>query len=179
MWKPTGTGAPRRHATGGDQVVRHGAVRLAAEFAVLAIAVASAGWLIAKIGGQAADTFGISDTAVGVLMTAVATSLPELITTLAAVRLGALRLAVSAIIGGNSFDMLFLTLSDAAYRDGSLYHAIHGPDLFWLGIGLTMTAVLLLGLIVRERRGVAGIGFESAGILAIYIGAIFIQGWVG
>ena len=52
------------------------------------------------------------------LMTAVATSLPELVTTLAAVRRGAAQLAVGGIIGGNAFDVLFLSASDVAYRDG-------------------------------------------------------------
>jgi Ca2+/Na+ antiporter len=46
----------------------------------------------------------------------VVTSLPELVTTLAAVRRGALQLAVGGIIGGNTFDTLFLTISDVGYR---------------------------------------------------------------
>ncbi|MEO2040107.1 MAG: sodium:calcium antiporter, partial [Martelella sp.] len=102
---------------------------------------------------------------VGALMTAVVTSLPELVTTLAAVRRGALQLAVGGIIGGNTFDTLFLTLSDLAYRDGSLYHAIGKDDLIWLAVGLSATAILLLGLIVRQKAGPGRIGFESAGIL--------------
>lgn len=179
MWRPAGPDAPRK-GTADDAAARHrGTAGLVAEFFALAAIVAMAGWFIARAGGRIADDFGISDTAVGVLMTAVATSLPELVTTVAAVRRGAVKLAVSAIIGGNSFDMLFLTLSDAAYREGSIYHAIGAGDLFWLGIGLAMTAVLLLGLIVRERRGFAGIGFESTAILAIYLGAVVVQAWAG
>lgn len=154
-------------------------LRLAGEFVLLAAVVGCAGWLIAKTGGRIAEMFSISDTAVGALLTAVATSLPELVTTLTAVRRGALQLAVGGIIGGNTFDMLFLAVSDIAYRDGSLYHAVAPGDLFWLGIGLSMTALLLLGLIVREQRGIAGIGFESAAILAVYLCAIGVQGMVG
>jgi cation:H+ antiporter len=84
------------------------------------------------------------------------------------VRRGALQLALGGIIGGNTFDVLVLSAADVAYRDGSLYHAVGMADLFWLVIGLTMTTVLLLGLVVRERRGIAGIGFESVGILGLY-----------
>ncbi|MEQ8919231.1 MAG: sodium:calcium antiporter, partial [Roseovarius sp.] len=115
----------------------------------------------------------------GALMTAVVTSLPELVTTLAAVRRGALQLAVGGIIGGNSFDVLFLTLSDFGYREGSLYHAIGQGDLFWLIVGQAMTAILLLGLIVRERQGPGGIGWESVLMLSIYGGAVGFQAWSG
>ena len=48
-----------------------------------------------------------------------------------------------------------------AYRDGSLYQAVSPQDYFWLAIGLVMTAVLLLGLLVRQKSGPGGIGFES------------------
>jgi cation:H+ antiporter len=43
----------------------------------------------------------------------------ELVTTIAAVRRGALQLAVGGIIGGNTFDTLFLTAADVSYREGS------------------------------------------------------------
>ena len=112
---------------------------------------------------------------VGALMTAVVTSLPELVTTLAAVRRGALQLAVGGIIGGNTFDTLFLPLSDAAYREGSIYHAAGMGDYFWVVTSLLMTTALLGGLIVRERQGPAGIGFDSLALLGIYAGAVAIQ----
>jgi len=148
-------------------------------FIALALSLAAAGWTLSKTGVRIAELTGLSETAVGALLTAVATSLPELVTTLVAVRIGALQLAVAGIIGGNMFDTLFLTLSDIAYRDGSLYHAVSTGDLFWLTIGLAMTAILLLGLIVREKQGPAGIGFESVGILGLYLGAIGLQAWQG
>jgi cation:H+ antiporter len=111
----------------------------------------------------------------GALATAVVTSLPELVTTLAAVRRGALQLAVGGIIGGNTFDTLFLTISDVGYREGSLYHAIGRDDLFWLVVGLMLTAVLTLGQLYRQRHGPAGIGIESFAILGIYALAILAQ----
>jgi cation:H+ antiporter len=98
---------------------------------------------------------GLSQTAVGSLLTAVATSLPELVAALAAVRQGALTLAVGGIIGGNTFDVLFLAFSDFAYREGSIYHALSDAPLFIMSLSILLTAVLLLGLILRERRGVA------------------------
>jgi len=101
--------------------------------------------------------------------------MPELVTTLVAVRRGALQLAVGGIIGGNTFDTLFLVLSDVAYREGSLYHAVAPEDLFWLATGLLMTAILLAGLILRQRQGPARIGVESVAIMAVYGCAVMVE----
>ena len=119
------------------------------------------GYVISEIAGVITDRYDLSASLVGALLTAVVTSLPELVTTLAAVRRGALQLAVGGIIGGNTFDTLFLTLSDVAYRDGSLYHAIGKDDLIWLAVGLSATAILLLGLIVRQKPAPAGSGSRA------------------
>jgi cation:H+ antiporter len=99
----------------------------------------------------------------------VATSLPELVTTVAAVRQGALTLAVGGIIGGNTFDVLFLVAADVAYREGSIYHAISAQPLFIISLTILLTAILLMGLIRRERRGFANIGFESVAVLVLYL----------
>jgi cation:H+ antiporter len=50
------------------------------------------------------------------VFTASANSLPELVTAVAAVRAGAVGLAVGDAIGGNSFEVLFLAAADLAYR---------------------------------------------------------------
>lgn len=177
MWEPVKTSDTRADTpededenTGGKSTSR-----LVLEFMALMAVMGLAGWLIARTGSALIDRAGLSASLVGALMTAVATSLPELVTTVAAVRRGALQLAVGGIIGGNMFDTLFLTLSDAAYRDGSLYHAVTAQDYFWIAVGLLMTAALLAGLITRERHGPARMGIDSLALLGIYAGAIAIQ----
>lgn len=139
---------------------------------VLGLIVAVSGWVLAKTGSQIASRFGISETIVGALMIAVITSLPELVTTLAAIRRGALQLAVGGIIGGNAFDALFLSFGDIAYRDGSLYHAASPSDLFVLSMVLAMSAVLILGLLMRDRKG---IGLEGGAIIALYATLVAVQ----
>lgn len=141
-------------------------------FGVLMLLMGTAGYVIAKSASELADRTGIADSIVGALVTAVVTSMPELITTVAAVRRGALQLAVGGIIGGNTFDMLFLTASDISYREGSLYHAVGDADYYWIATALLMTGVLIGGLILRQRQGPARIGAESILLLAIYAGAV-------
>ncbi|QPM91438.1 sodium:calcium antiporter [Pseudooceanicola algae] len=173
MWHPvktreTRTDAPEEEEAG---TADKSNIRLYGEFGGLMGLMALSGWAIGQSAGALTDMLDLSGALVGALMTAVVTSLPELVTTLAAVRRGALQLAVGGIIGGNTFDTLFLPLSDAAYRDGSLYHAVGMDDYFWIVTALLMTVALLGGLIVRERQGPAGIGFDSLALLGIYGGA--------
>ncbi len=138
-------------------------------FGLLAALVTVAGFTVARSGEALVVRTGLSETLVGVLLTAVVTSLPELVTTLAAVRRGALTLAVGGIIGGNTFDVLFLALADVAYRPGSIYHAIGEAERFVIALAMLMTAVVLMGLLRRETYGFANIGFESLLIFVLYL----------
>lgn len=175
MWVPVDTTETRVDEPEDESERGKSPLRAIIIFSALMLIMGLAGWVVARIAAEFTDRFALSASLVGALMTAVVTSLPELVTTLAAVRRGALQLAVGGIIGGNTFDTLFLTISDIGYRDGSLYHAIGRDDLLWLSVGLLMTAVLMLGLIYRERQGPAHIGRESLTLLAIYAGAICVQ----
>ncbi|MDX1609820.1 MAG: sodium:calcium antiporter [Halofilum sp. (in: g-proteobacteria)] len=176
MWEPRMTRATRvdePETTAGDLSLG----RLLLQFAAAAVVVVLAGILATRSGEAIAGATGISHTLVGGLFLAVATSLPELVTSVAAVRRGALTLAVGGVVGGNAFDTLFAAVADVAYRPGSLYHAATEYETFLIALTIVMTAVLLLGLIRRERRGVARIGFESMAVFALYGLAVFVIAW--
>ena len=111
----------------------------------------------------------MSESFVGALFTAVATSLPELIVSIAAVRRNAVTLAVSNIIGGNTFDVLFVAFADMAYNRGSILHAIAGDQVFIIALTMLMVTSLILGLLHRERKGIGKIGWESMLIIILYL----------
>ena len=178
MWQPVHTPLTRKDVPDTETATSGKLIPLLLRFAGLVVILGLAGWTMSKIAVELPERLGIPATVVGALMTAVATSLPELITTLAAVRRGAVQLAVGGIIGGNTFDVLFLTAADAAYREGSIYHAIGRADLFWIAVGLVMTAILLIGLIVREQKGPGQIGLESSALLLVYAGAVAVQAFM-
>lgn len=144
------------------------------QFGTCAAIIGGAGWVTARAGLSMAATTGISESVVGALLTGVATSLPELITSIAAVRRGALTLAVGGIFGGNAFDVMFATAGDVAYRKGSIYHAVGTDERYLLALTAVMTGVLLAGLVHREKHGAAGIGFEGAAALVLYVGGMLI-----
>jgi len=141
-------------------------------FIGMAVVTGMAGWFLMEAAKGIADQTGMSETVVGGLFTALATSTPELVTTIAAIRLGALTLAVSNIFGTNCFNMLVVAAADAGYAHGSIYHDMAPVQMTWGLVSILMTAILLLGLVRREPYGIGRIGFESALILGVYAVAL-------
>lgn len=141
------------------------------QFAWMAGLVAATGFLVGHAGLSLVAETGIRGSVVGGLLTSVITSLPELVTVVASVRIGALTLAVGDIVGGNTFDVLFLFAADVAYQSGPIYAAVDAGSQFLLALTLLMTAVLTAGLVVREK---AGIGFEGVILLALYVAGVVV-----
>lgn len=140
-------------------------------FALQGLVVGFAGYVVARTGMELSSRTGLSESVVGTYFTALATSLPELVTAVAAVRRGALTLAVGDVLGGNCFDLLFIAAADVAFRSGSIYAAIGSGELFTMALTILLTGILLLGLLRREKHGIGNIGFESFLVLLLYIGA--------
>lgn len=173
MWEAVTTGETKR-----DQPEDHGPLSrrsgasLWTEFAVTAAIVVVGGGAVARAAESVVVATGLSAGFVGAVLMGLVNALPETVTAIAAVRRGALTLAIAAVIGGNSLDALNLVLGDIAFRGGSLFH-VAGPDqLFLTGAALLMTAVLLGGLLVRQRRGWWRLGFDGVLLAAIYATAV-------
>ncbi|MCP5147815.1 MAG: sodium:calcium antiporter [Pseudomonadales bacterium] len=137
-------------------------------FAALAVVTGIAGWVLMEAAKGIADQAGLSDTVVGGMLTALATSTPELVTTIAAIRCGALTLGVSNIFGTNCFNILVVAAADVGYQHGSIYQDVAPVQMIWGLVTILMSAILLLGMLRRETYGIGRIGFESALILVIY-----------
>lgn len=134
-------------------------------FAGFAVLVGITGYFIGRAGLAVAMESGLSGSLVGALFTSVITSLPELVTVIAAVRIGALTLAVSNIVGGNTFDVLFVAAADVAFTGGSVYHAADSRAVFFMALTVLLTSMLAAGMLSREKRH---IGFEGIAILVFY-----------
>lgn len=167
MWKPKKTSKTAEDKPDQDNADRT-LWKICVRFAGCALLVAFAGWLLARSGIALAREGEISETTVGGIFTAVSSSLPELVTTVLAARRGAQTMAVSNIIGGNAFDTLFICVADLFYRGGSIYHAMKGEQIYLIAFTILLTGFLVMGLLRREERGIANIGFESFAILIGY-----------
>lgn len=165
MWRPRETDATVIDDAEDDTTDTSGLTALWMQFAAMASVVGVVGYAIGRAGLVVARDSGLSGSVVGAVFTGTITSLPELITVLTAVRIGALTLAVSNIVGGNTFDVLFLAAADLAFRGGSIYAVAGQQAQFMMALTSVLTAMLIGGLLYRDRRY---IGFEGVAILATY-----------
>jgi cation:H+ antiporter len=82
-------------------------------------------------------------------------------------KLGAYKMAISDIFGGNSFlPVLFFV---AALISGkAVLPQANGADLYMTALGILLTCVYIAGLIFRPRRQIAGMGVDSLVVLLLY-----------
>jgi len=135
------------------------------------VVIAAALWL-PQLGAELARQTGLGDAFVGSIFIAIVTSLPEIAVSLAAVRIGALDLAIGNVLGSNLFNLLILGLDDLFYRQGSLLtdvNASHGVALFAI---VTMNALFLVGLTYRVIMKRFVVAWDTGGIAVVYAVAI-------
>lgn len=168
LWRPVNTRETVKDEPE-EESEQHGLGEVMVKLLVSGVFVAAAGYLVSQTGAELTERTPLSESFVGSLFTAVATSLPELVVSVQAVRRGALTLAVGNIVGGNSFEVLVVAAADFVYRDGSILHAATHSQAFIVGLTALLMAVLQIGLLHRQRHGVAGIGWESTLIIVLFV----------
>lgn len=95
---------------------------------------------------QVAALMGWSSTAMGTTFVAITTSLPELASTLGAVRLGAIDLAVGNLLGSNLFNLAILALNDGIQAPPGLWAVIAIEHRYNALVSLLMHAGLWVAL---------------------------------
>src|SRR5690606_13017661 len=107
-------------------------------YALNALIVIGAAVFLPYFGEHIAAHTGLSNSFFGTLFIAAATSLPELVVSLAALRMGALDMAVGNLLGSNVFNMFILGLDDMFYREGSFFKAISPSHLLSVFVTIIM-----------------------------------------
>ena len=122
---------------------------------------------------------GLGSSFIGATILAASTSLPELSTTIAAARLGAYTMAISNIFGSNLIMLALLLPGDALYRKGPILAEAGQTEMLSLVFGILVTAIIVVGLLVRRKPRILGMGVDSACVLAVYVSSLFIFYFVG
>ncbi|MBK7884601.1 MAG: hypothetical protein IPJ81_13085 [Chitinophagaceae bacterium] len=121
-------------------------------YALHALIVIGAAVFLPYFGEHIATYTGLGNSFFGTVFIAAATSLPELVVSLAALRMGSLDMAVGNLLGSNVFNMFILGIDDVFYREGSLYNAISPSHLLSVFVTIIMTAIVGLGLLLNRRK---------------------------
>lgn len=121
-------------------------------FALAAAGVIGAGIWLAFIGKEIAETTGWDASFVGSLFLAITTSMPELVVTMAALRLGATDMAVADILGANMLDMVIIIWVDLSYTQGHILAVVSQAHLVTAAVAVVMSLMVIIGLRFRQRR---------------------------
>lgn len=144
-------------------------------FTLAAIAVIGAGIWVAFVGDEIAQTTGWGASFVGSLFLAISTSVPELVVTIAALRLGALDMAVADILGSNMFNIVIIFAVDLFYSQGSVLSAVSSVHLITAIVAMVMSLLVIVGLRFRQRRKTFIImSWYTPALIGLYIFGVYI-----
>ncbi len=170
-WMPVEVPETRKPLVGGVASKTLDRLRLSMlvwTFVFLSAAILVCGVALTASAAALSEQTGLSSSFIGVTLLASATSLPEVSTTIAAVRIGAYSMAISNIFGSNLLMIALIFPADLVFSGGPILEALDSSTSFALISGVLVTAIYLAGLLLRSRRTIAGIGVDSALVLLVY-----------
>lgn len=145
---------------------------LLAQAITASMAILFFGLLLVVFADRIATQSGLGTSFIGVTLLAAATSLPELTTSITAVRIGAYTMAISNIFGSNLIMLVLVLPADVLYRQGPILQAPSPTVSLSLAFGIIVTAIYLTGLIVRRKPRLGAIGLDSIFVLAVFVASL-------
>jgi cation:H+ antiporter len=144
------------------------------QFAVCAVLIARAGYMLSRSADALADAYGWGRGWVGLALLATVTSLPELASGISAVAfVDAPNLAVGNALGACVVNLLFLVVVDALQRQQPMYREASATHLLSAGFGVVMLGFVALSLHTGTRApAVLHVGIYSPVLLALYLLAL-------
>ncbi|MBP90016.1 MAG: hypothetical protein CMJ64_25465 [Planctomycetaceae bacterium] len=143
-----------------------------AGFILAAAVIFVAAPFLADAAGQLAELSGLGGTFIGTTLVALATSLPELVATLTAVRMGAYDLAIGNIFGSNAFNMLLLLPLDLAFP-GALLASVSTTHALTCFAVILITAIVLLGQLYRVEQRTFFIEPDAVLVITLVFGTLW------
>jgi cation:H+ antiporter len=169
-WKPARPAAEAKDDSRDDGELRPLILKSAAAGA----AVLVGGFFLTKSGEVLAAQTGLGTNFFGAVGLAAATSLPEVSTVTAAVRLGRYEMALSDIFGTNLFNVVILFVADLLYAGGPVLAEVGA----FAGVGallaIVLSALYLAGMLERRDRTVLRMGVDSIAAIGVYLGGLLV-----
>lgn len=147
-------------------------------FLLLAIFILLTGLLLEESSNALANKIGFNSALFGATILAGVTSLPEVSTGLAAIKLKDYTLAISDIFGGNAFLPVLFLLGTLISGTPTL-NQFQKSDIYLAGLGAILTIIYLFSLVFGSKRNYLWLGLDSIIVLCIYfigMGGLFFIG---
>lgn len=149
------------------------------QFTLYAILIVAAALALPYFAEKLAQETGISESLVGTLLVAASTSLPEMVVSIAAVRMGSIDLAVGNLLGSNIFNMFILAIDDLIYIDGPILLATNPNHALSALVTLLMTSVISISILFGSPKKRFALGVDAIILILLYaalLGALYYLG---
>jgi cation:H+ antiporter len=133
-----------------------------------ALLVMLAAMLLPYFGKHLSEATGLGQGFFGTLFIAASTSLPEIVVSVAAIRIGAIDLAIGNIFGSNLFNIGILALLDLLYVKGPIFNYTSPNHIIPVLGTVIITAIGISGIVYRSNKKWK-LAIDSAVILLVYI----------
>jgi len=140
-----------------------------AHIALSAIVVVIGAIWVANSADLIAEQTGLGRTFVGSIFLAFVTSLPEMVVSLSALRLGAVDLALGNIFGSNMTNMFIVSICDIFDRGQSIYLSISQTHICMAVLGIILTTVALKKVHSRSSVKILSLSLYSAAMIIIFV----------
>jgi len=142
-------------------------------FIVSAISIVILGIWLSTIGDRLSTTTGLSVSFVGNLFLATSTSLPEIAASLAAIRLGAIDLAIGNVLGSNLFNIMLFFIYDLADGKSNFWASLTNANAFAAVMTMMMTGVVIISLMYRASpKTPYRISWDGFVLAGMYLGSM-------
>jgi cation:H+ antiporter len=141
-------------------------------YVIAAVVIVAAALWLPRLAAELARQTGLAEGFVGSLFVAITTSLPEIVVSITAVRIGAVDLGVGNVLGSNLFNLVILGLDDLFYtRAPLLADAAPGHRVSIVAI-VMMNALFLIGLTYKALTKRFVVNWDTGAIAAVYVLAV-------
>jgi len=145
-------------------------------YAVSAVFVVAAGGTLPRVATEIATQMSWSNTFVGTVFVALATSVPEVVVSITAMSIGAVDMAVANLLGSNLFDVAIVAVDDLVYTPEPILSAVSPSHAITAISAAIMSAAAIVGFNYRPRaRLLRRSSWVGATILGLYLLNVFVQ----
>jgi cation:H+ antiporter len=138
-------------------------------YALSAFFIIGAATYLPYVGEAIAETTGLGPTFIGSFLIAASTSLPEIVVSTSALKMGAVDMAFGNLFGSNLFNIAVFAIDDLFYTNGVLTAQVSAGHQITTATAMTMTAVAVVGLTYRATRKRLFLAWDSWAITAVYL----------
>lgn len=142
-------------------------------FVAAAAVIVVAGPFLAAAAGDIAEATGLGKSFVGTTLVAFSTSLPELVASLAALRMGAIDLAIGNVFGSNAFNMLLLVPLDVIHA-GPILADVSPTHAITCVATIVATLIVVLGQLYNVEKRRMFIEPDASLVVVVVLGALWV-----